>query len=206
MTYQFIEQHKQAFPVVVMCRVLGVSESGFYAWRKRPICQRNREDAHLTEEIRQIFVTHQGRYGSPRIHRELKDQGRSTSRKRVSRLMREAALFAKCKRHRVVTTRRDASHPVALNVLNREFTATGPNQKWVTDITSIPTVHGWLYLAVILDLYSRAVVGWSMSVSCDETLAERALKMAVARRRPPAGSCIIAIEGPVHQSRLSPTT
>ena len=137
MTYQFIEQHKQAFPVVVMCRVLGVSESGFYAWRKRPICQRKREDAHLSEEIRQVFVTHQGRYGSPRIHRELKDQGRSTSRKRVARLMCEAALFAKRTRHRVVTTRRDASHPVALNMLNREFTASEPNQKWVTDVRHV---------------------------------------------------------------------
>jgi len=187
MKYQFIEQQKHEFPIVVMCNVLGVSESGFYAWRKRPACQRIRDDAQLTQEIRQVFVTHRSRYGSPRIHRELRDQGRRTSRKRVARLMREADMSARRKQRRVLTTRRDASHPVAPNVLNRAFTATEPNKTWVTDITYIPTVQGWLYLAVILDLYSRAVVGWSMSTSCDATLVESALKMAVARRRPQAG-------------------
>jgi putative transposase len=187
MKYQFIEQHKREFPIVVMCNVLGVSEGGFYAWHKRPACQRKREDAQLTEEIRQVFVTHRGRYGSPRIHRELKDQGRSTSRKRVARLMREAEISAKRKQHRVLTTHRDTSHPVVPNLLNREFTASEPNQKWVTDITYIPTAQNWLYLAVILDVYSRVVVGWSMSAWCDEALVESALKMAVARRRPPAG-------------------
>jgi putative transposase len=187
MKYQFIEQHKHEFPIVVMCQVLGVSESGFYAWRKRPASQRTREDAQLTQEIRQVFVTHQGRYGSPRIHRELKDHGRRTSRKRVARLMGEAALTALRKRRRVLTTRRDASHPVAPNVLNRDFTAPEPNTKWVTDITYIPTTQGWLYLAVILDLYSRIVVGWSMSNNCDEALAENALNMAVSRRCPKAG-------------------
>ena len=187
MKCQFIEQHKHEFPIVVMCNVLGVSESGLYAWRKRPACQRTREDAQLTQEIRQVYATHRGRYGSPRIHRELKDQGRCTSRKRVARLMREAALSARRKQRRVLTTRRDISHPVAPNVLNREFTATEPNQKWVTDITYIPTRQGWLYLAVILDLYSRAVVGWSMSACCDEALATSALHMATCRRRPQAG-------------------
>ncbi len=187
MIYQFIEQHKQEFPVVVMCKVLGVSESGFYAWRKRPACQRRREDAQLTQEIGQVFRMHRGRYGSPRIHRELRDQGRSCSRKRVARLMREAELYAKRKRLHVMTTRRDATHPVAPHVLERDFTATEPNKKWVTDITYIPTAAGWLYLAVILDLYSRMVVGWSMSSCCDEELVERALDMALARRRPQTG-------------------
>jgi transposase InsO family protein len=187
MKYQFIEKNKQEFPVVVMCRVLGVSESGFYAWRKRPTCQRQREDAQLTQEIRQVFIMHRGRYGSPRIHIELKDQGRRIARKRVARLMREADMSAKRKQRRTLTTRRDASHPVAPNVLNREFTATEPNTKWATDITYIPTTQGWLYLAVILDLYSRAVVGWSMSACCDEELVENALKMAAIRRHPKAG-------------------
>lgn len=187
MKYQFIEQHKQDFPVVVMCRVLAVSESGYYAWRKRLPCQRCREDAQLSQEIHQVFERHQGRYGSPRIYRELKDGGRKIARKRVARLMREADMSARRKRRRVLTTKRDTAHPVAANILNREFTATAPNTKWVTDITYIPTTAGWLYLAVILDLYSRAVVGWSMSTSCDETLAENALQMAVARRRPKAG-------------------
>lgn len=187
MKYQFIEQYKQEFPVVVMCLVLGVSESGLYAWRKRPTCRHHREDAQLMQEIRQVFVTHRGGYGSPRIHAELKDQGRCIARKRVARLMREAALSAKQKRHRVQTTRRDATHPVAPNVLHREFTVTEPNTKWVTDITYIPTIQGWLYLAVVLDLYSRAVVGWSMSDRCDEALAEKALMIALFRRRPNAG-------------------
>ena len=184
MKYQFIEQHKQEFPIVVMCRVLEVSESGFYAWRKRPPCQRKREDAHLREEIRQEFSAHCGRYGSPRLHAELRDRGQSIARKRVARLMREAA---KRKRRRVLTTRRDPSHPVAPNLLNRDFTAIEPNRKWVTDITYIPTMQGWLYLAVILDLYSRMVVGWSMSGNCDEKLVEHALDQALAHRRPKAG-------------------
>jgi putative transposase len=187
MTYQFIEQHKQEFPVVVMCQVLGVSESGYYAWLKRPVCQRKREDAQLTKEIEQVFTSHQGRYGSPRIHRELRDQGRGISRKRVARLMCEAELSARRKRSRVLTTKRDTSHPIAPNLLDREFTTTKPNTKWVTDITYIPTAQGWLYLAVILDLYSRIVVGWSMSSNCDEKLVENALLMALARRRPTTG-------------------
>jgi putative transposase len=187
MKYQFIEQHKQEFPVVVMCRILAVSESGFYAWRKRPACRRKREDAQLSSHIRQVFRTHRERYGSPRIHVELRELGMRCSRKRVARLMREALLRAKGKRRRVVTTRRDVSHPVAPNRLDRDFTATEPNSKWVTDVTYVPTTQGWLYLAVILDLYSRAVVGWSMSAHCDEELVERALDMAVVRRRPKAG-------------------
>jgi len=187
MKYEFIEKYKHEFSIVLICNVLGVSESGFYAWRKRPTCQRKREDAQLTQEIRQVYLTHRGRYGSPRIHVELKDQGQCIARKRVARLMREVGLCAKGKRHRVVTTRRDASHPVASNVLNRDFTATEPNKKWVTDITYLPTVQGWFYLAVILDLYSRAVVGWSMSSCCDEELVAKAFKMALIRRRPKAG-------------------
>jgi putative transposase len=187
MKYQFIKQHKQEFPVVAMCRVLDVSESGFYAWRKRPPCQRQREDAQLREEIRQEFRVHHGRYGSPRLHAELRDRGRRIARKRVARLMREAGLYAKRRRRRVLTTRRDPSHPVAPNLFNRECTAKEPNSKWVTDITYIPTMQGWLYLAVILDLYSRMVVGWSMSGNCDEELVERALDQAIARRRPKAG-------------------
>jgi transposase InsO family protein len=187
MKYQFIEDHKHDFPIVVMCGVLAVSESGFYAWRKRPTCQRKREDAHLKQEIRQVFEEHVGRYGAPRIYRELSDEGISCSRKRVARLMREEEIAAKRKHRRVNTTKRDESHPVAPNLLNREFTASAPNKKWVTDITYIPTKQGWLYLAVMLDLYSRMVVGWSMSGNCDEKLVEHALEQALARRRPVAG-------------------
>ena len=170
-----------------MCHVLSVSESGFYAWRKRPACRRKREDAHLTQEIRQAFKGHQGRYGAPRIYRDVHDEGISCSRKRVARLMREEELSASPKRRRVRTTKRDETHPVAPNLLHRNCTAEAPNKKWVTDITSIPTVQGWLYVAVILDLYSRMVVGWSMSSNCDRKLAEQALEQALARRRPQLG-------------------
>jgi putative transposase len=201
MKYQFIQQYKHEFPVVVMCQVLEVSESGYYAWLKRPACQHQREDAQIKQEIQQIFSTHQGRYGSPRIHRELCEQGRGISRKRVARLMREAELLAKQKRRRVLTTKRDLTHPVAPNVLNREFTATDPNKKWVTDITYIPTAQGWLYLAVILDLYSRMVVGWSMSGNCDEELVERALDLALARRRPDPGLLHHSDRGSQYTSR-----
>jgi putative transposase len=187
MKYEFIEKHKHEFSVVVMCGVLEVSESGFYAWRKRSICQRRREDAHLAQEIRQKFEEHQGRYGSPRIHRDLHDGGIKCSRKRVARLMREEKLSARSKRRRAITTKRDEAHPVTENLLNRDFRAEEPNKKWVTDITYIPTKQGWLYLAVILDLYSRMVVGWSMSGNCDGKLVERALEQALARRRPGAG-------------------
>ena len=187
MRYQFIEQYKDEFPVVVMCQVLEVSESGYYAWLKRPTNQHLREDAHIKQEIQELFVLHKGRYGSPRIHRELRDQGRCISRKRVARLMQEGECCARPKRRRVLTTKRDLSHPVAPNRLNREFEAAVPNTKWVTDITYIPTAQGWLYVAVILDLYSRMVVGWSMSSTCDENLVERALTQAVARRRPAPG-------------------
>jgi transposase InsO family protein len=187
MKYRFIEEHKQEFAIVVMCHVLSVSESGFYAWRKRPTCRRKREDAHLTQEIQQVFETHHGRYGSPRIHRDLRDEGIRCSRKRVARLMRAEELSARSKRRKVITTKRDETHPVALNVLNRDFHAEEPDKKWATDITYIPTKQGWLYLAVILDLYSRMVVGWSMSGNCDENLVEHALEQALARRRPKAG-------------------
>jgi putative transposase len=175
MKYQFIEQHKHEFPIVVMCQALAVSESGFYAWRKRPTCQRQREDAQSRQEIRQVFSIHQGRYGSLRIQKELHDQGREISRKRVARLMCEADLNARRKRRRVVTTKRDMTQPVAPNILNREFTAKEPNKKWVTDMTYIPTKQGWLYLAVILDLYSHMVVGWTMPGNCEEELIEHAL-------------------------------
>jgi putative transposase len=187
MKYQFIEDNKREFAIAVMCRVLEVSESGFYAWRKRPACQRKREDAYLTQKIRQVFETHQRRYGSPRIQKDLYDEGIACSRKRVARLMRAEELSARPKRRRAIMTKRDESHPVAPNILNRDFHADEPNKKWVTDITYIPTKQGWLYLAVVLDLYSRMVVGWSMSGNCDEELIERALEHAVIRRRPGAG-------------------
>jgi len=201
MKYQFIEQRKQEFPIVVMCRVLGASESGFYAWRKRPVCQRKQEDAQLSTHIRQIFGSHRERYGSPRIHAELADQGYRCSRKRIARLMREYGMAAKRKQHRVLTTNSRHDNPIAPNLLQRDFTATEPNKKWVTDITYVPTMQGWLYLAIVLDLYSRLVVGWSMSAHCDEELAENALRMALARRRPSPGLLHHSDRGSQYTSR-----
>jgi transposase InsO family protein len=187
MKYQFIEEHKHEFAVAVMCGVLAVSESGFYAWRKCPTCRRKREDAHLTQKIRQVFEEHRGRYGSPRIHRDVYEQGFTCSRKRVARLMQAEELSARRKRRWVRTTKRDETHPVVPNLLDRDFHAEEPNRKWVADITYIPTKQGWLYLSVVLNLYSRMVVGWSMSGNCDEQLVEHALEHALARRHPQAG-------------------
>jgi putative transposase len=151
------------------------------------VCQRKREDAQRSAHIQHLFVARRGVYGSPRIHAELKEQGWRCSRKRIARLMLENGMSAKRKRRHPVTTRSNPGHAVAPNLLQQDFTAARPNQKWAGDITYIPTAEGWLYLAVILDMYSRLVVGWSMSAHCDELLVEMALHMALARRRPAAG-------------------
>ncbi len=177
------------------------AESGYYAWHKRPVCQRKREDAQLTSHIRQVFTSHREVYGSPRIHAELQAQGYRCSRKRIARLMREGGIAARRKRRRVVTTNSHHENPIAANQLQRDFTATSPNRKWVSDVTSVPTAQGWLYLAVILDLYSRLVVGWSMSAHCDEELVENALLMALARRHPPAGLLHHSDRGSQYTSR-----
>lgn len=170
-----------------MCRVLEVSVSGFYAWRKRPVSARTREDGELAERIVEIFQEHRGVYGSPRIHAALQDEGIRVGRKRVVRLMQQARLSAHCRIHRVVTTRANPLAPVAENVLNREFEADHPNQKWAGDVTYIKTEAGWLYLAVVLDLFSRRVVGWAMDAAFDEPLIEQALSMALIQRKPEAG-------------------
>jgi transposase InsO family protein len=138
MKYQFIEQYKQEFPVVVMCRMPGVSESGYDAWRKRLESQHKREDAHLTTPIQQIFVARRGVSGSPRIHADLKDLGWRCSRKRVARLMRENGMNARRKRFRPITTKSNPKHPVAANLFQLDFTASRTHEKWTGDITSIP--------------------------------------------------------------------
>lgn len=204
MKYQFIEQYKQEFPVVVMCRVLGVSESGYYAWRKRPQSRHQQEDARLTTQIQDVFVAFRGVYGSPRIHAELRDQGWHTSRKRIARLMQENGMDARRKPFRPVTTKRNPKHAVAPNLLAQDFTAERPNEKWTGDITYVPTAQGWLYLAVMLDVFSRRVIGWAMSSRCDELLVETALRMALARRRPEAGLLHhTAPRQSIHQSSVS---
>jgi transposase InsO family protein len=164
-----------------------VAESGYYAWLKSKPSARQQADAQLLAEIQAIYQQHQRRYGSPRIHVELKKQGWRCSRKRVARLMGEAHLRSvrQAKRRPLKTDSRHP-YPLAANILNRQFEAARPNQKWVSDITYIPTQQGWLYLAAILDLFSRKIVGWAMSACCDGTLVQNALHMALSRRQPSA--------------------
>jgi putative transposase len=185
--FAFIEEEKAMFPVAMMCRVLEVSRAGFYAWRTRPEAIRVGEDQRLAVEIAAIHAESHRRYGSPRVHAELRERGRGTSRKRVARLMRIQGLRARHKRRFRTTT--DSAHefPVAPNMVKRKFEASAPNKTWVTDITYIWTLEGWLYLAVILDLFSRRVVGWGMSEEITRKLALNALNMALSRRQPPRG-------------------
>lgn len=167
-----------------MCHVLAVSESGYYAWRKRAPSQRQRDNERLTEQICQAYEQGRQVYGSPRIHAELRAQGIVCGKHRVERLMRQAGLRAIQKRRRVCTTDSQHSDPVAPNLLQRDFTAPAPNRKWLTDITAIWTAEGWLYLAVVLDVYSRPIVGWAMAAHREESLVEAALWMALGRRHP----------------------
>jgi len=167
-----------------MCRVLDVSASGYYAWRKREPSQHARSDAELVEQVKKTFRAKRGRYGSPRVHAELRAQGVHCARKRVARLMQEQGLQAKQPRHRTITTKSEPEAQVAPNLLQRDFHADQPNTKWVGDTTYIWTAEGWLFLAVVLDVFSRMVVGWSMAAVQDATLVVQALRMAIARRRP----------------------
>lgn len=187
MSYPFIAQHRHEYPITLMCRVLEVSVSGYYAWCKRPPSQHSREDAHLAEHVKTAFQANRGVYGSPRVHAELQAQGITCGRKRVARLMREQGLAGRKAGQRTITTHSDPEAQVAPNLLLRDFHADEPDTKWVADTTYIWTAEGWLYLAVVLDLFSRMVVGWSMAATQDATLVVQALRMALARRRPASG-------------------
>lgn len=174
--------------MTLLCRVLEVSVSGYYAWRKRQPSRRQQEDERLSKLIQCVHAESRQRYGSPRIHAELQAQGIRCGRKRVARLMRQAGLRGKCKgRRRICTTESKHKLPVAENVLQQDFTAEQPNTKWVADITYIPTDEGWLYLAVVMDVFSRKVVGWAMDASMTTQLVERALEAALVTRQPPPG-------------------
>ncbi|MBO0793612.1 MAG: IS3 family transposase [Ktedonobacteraceae bacterium] len=173
--------------VALMCRVLDVSASGYYAWGKRQPSEHSRKDAERPEQITIVFQANRGVYDSPRIHADLQDQGIKCARKRVARLMREQGLYAKRLRHRTVTTHSNPEAQAAPNLLQRDFSADQPNTKWVVDTTYIWTAEGWLYLAVVLDLFSQMVVGWSMAATQDALLVVQALQMAIARRHPPPG-------------------
>jgi len=162
MRFEFINMHKKAYPVTLMCNILKVSSSGYYSWLRRPASYNKRISSELDCKIITIYRRHKSRYGSPRIHKELLDSGESVSRKRVARRMIALNLKAIHARKFKVTTDSNHDKPVAKNLLNQDFSADSINQKWVSDITYIHTAEGWLYLATVMDLYSRAVIGWSM--------------------------------------------
>ena len=187
MKFAFIAAQEVAFSVKALCRVLGISRSGYYAWRKRPKATRAADDARLTAEVVAAHRRSRGIYGSPRIHRDLRACGLRIARKRVERLMRESGLKGRQKRrfHRTTDSRHEL--PIAPNQLAQQFDPPAPNQVWAGDVTYIATEQGWLYLAVILDLFSRRVVGWSTSAINDRHLVVRALRNAIRKRRPPSG-------------------
>lgn len=190
MKYACIRENRASFPVCLMCEVLGVSRTGFYAWCAREPSQRWCHDQRLLLEIRAWHGKTRQRYGSPRIYKALKKEGIRTSRKRVERLMREAELRAKRRRRFLVTTQSDHNEPMAPNLLDRRFgveETEGLNQVWVADLTYLPTQAGWLFLAVVLDLASRRVVGWSTSSRPDSLLTLVALRRAIALRSPRPG-------------------
>jgi len=182
--YRFIEAEKDNHPVATMCRVLDVAKAGFYAWLHRPPSERARRDAELTGKITGIHADSRGTYGSPRVHAELAEQGEHVGKKRIARLMRLAGVVGVHRRTGTRTTRQDKAAPPAPDLLNRDFTANGPNERWIADITYVPTWAGFLYLAVVLDVFSRKVVGWAMAAHMRTELVVDALEMAVRHRRP----------------------
>jgi len=187
MKFAFIQTKKAEFGAARLCRALEVSRAGYYAWTRRP------QSAHAVQDERLKVLVHEahqhGRtyYGSPRVHRALKKQGVPVSRKRVVRLMQEEGLVGRVRRRFRCTTDSKHSHPVAGNLLNRDFTADAPDRRWVTDTTELTIPNGRLFLAVVLDLYSRFVVGWALSAVNDRHLTIKALETAIDRRHPGAG-------------------
>ena len=188
MKYGFVRENHQRWPVGVMCRVLKVSRSGYYGWRKRPASRRQQRHEALVAKIRIAHQENRQLYGSPRIHRALLIDGELVSRNTVAKLMREAKIRAK-QRRRFVPRTTDSTHqkPVAGNILDRDFTASEPDRKWAADITYVPTDQGWLYVAAVLDVYSRKIVGWSMADHMESELVIDALRMALHHRRPDEG-------------------
>ena len=179
MKYVFVREHREAFPIDLMCRALGVGSSGFYAWLKRPESPRRRDNLRLLTEIKAVYRRSRKTYGSPRIYAELNETGHTCSRYRVARLMRQHGIVSKHKKKFRVTTNSAHSFPIAKNLLRREFNVARPGQCWVSDITYIPTLEGWLYLAITLDLFHRKVIGWSMGRWITRQLAIDALNMAI---------------------------
>ena len=187
MKFAFIHAEKASFPVAALCRLLRVSRQGYYAYATRPPSARTVSDQQLGTQVQRLFEASDARYGSPRVLRELKASGWTVSKRRVERAMRGLGLTPPTIRRHKVTTQADGTHPVAPNELARDFTATRPNERWVTDITYVWTDEGWSYCAAILDLFSRSVVGWAFGASLSTELPLAALDMAIRRRRPGKG-------------------
>ena len=188
MIYQFIDAHRADYPVTRLCRTLGVSPSGYYAWRQRPLNARTIANQRLLTHMRAIHAEVQETYGSPRMHAELIARGLSCNVKRVARLRCRHHLRARHTRKYRVTTQVNAKLPIAPNHVAQQFQASRPNEKWVSDITYVWTREGWLYLAVVMDLYSRRIVGWALARTQETTLVVAALQMAIGRRQPPFGT------------------
>ena len=183
----FIAAEKALYPVRLLCSLLEVSRSGYYAWVDRPAAPKTIADAQLVVEIRAALVRGRGAYGSPRIHRELRARGIRVGKKRIERLMRDNGIVARQKRRFVLTTDSRHEHPIAPNLLDRDFDPKAANEAWAGDVTYIATGEGWLYLAVLLDLFSRRVVGWATSAANDRQLVLDALRHALRSRRPAPG-------------------
>lgn len=195
MKYAFIKEQRRHHPVARLCAALKVSRSGYYAWLSRPLSQRALSNQRLLKQVVQIYADSLKTYGSPRIHAALRHQGECISLGRVARLMQRSQIAARpSKRHKRTYQLREPQVP-ADNLLNRQFYTMKPNRSWVSDITFIETKQGWLYLAVVLDLYSRAIVGWSMSQKIDGKLVLDALKMAVDQRSPRASVLVHSDQG-----------
>lgn len=188
MKYEFIAAHQGEYDIQRMCQALVVGRSGYYAWRRRPTSQRAQANQELLGQIRKVHQASRKTYGSPRIHADLRRTGLLCGRNRVARLMRLHGISAqkRARRFPVTTQRRPGAVP-APNLLAQDFSSPAPNRKWVADITYIDTAEGWLYLAPVLDLYSRMVVGWAMADHMEASLVEAAFRMALVRRHPPSG-------------------
>ena len=195
MRYRFIGEHRSGFGVEKMCRVMKVSRSGYYAWSGRPPSRRQGENESLLAAIRDVHGPSRGTYGSPRIQAELVSQGFGCGRNRVARLMRQNSIRAGVKRRFKSTTQSKHGYPIAPDLVRRDFTVAAPNRVWAADLSYIDTAEGWLYLAVILDLYSRQVVGWSMKERLTSAITVDALLQALRHRQPPGGLIVHSDRG-----------
>lgn len=187
MRFAFVDVEKANHDISLLCRVLRVRRSGYYAWLERDESARVKADRVLAVEVAALFNESKKTYGSPRIHRELRNRKRHLCRHRIARIMRQQRLCARARRKFVRTTQSDPGQPTPPNLLDRKFAVEAPNKVWAGDVTYLPTREGFLYLAVLLDLYSRRVIGWAMSDRNDEALTLAALKMAIDQRRPLPG-------------------